>query len=57
MIMLGNKGDAPMGATPGQAMNMNVQTAPAPQQAKEQEYGQAPANMSDEEIRIEDIPF
>jgi hypothetical protein len=52
MIMLGNKGDSTGGS---QARPMST---PRPQASEAPvEQVQAPANVSDEEIRIEDIPF
>lgn len=55
MIMLGSKSDNVKSATPSPATA--VSTAPAPQADKPPEEVAAPAEISDEEIRIEDIPF
>lgn len=62
MIMLGNKGDSPVKMWSGTATTFT----PTPQttaQPSPQDYGggsqeiAAPSNVTDEEIRIEDIPF
>lgn len=58
MIMLGNKGDSPMSMSSGTTASFTPkQTSPSPQNSEPQQEIAAPANVSDEEIRIEDIPF
>ena len=65
MIMLGNKGDSPvkMSSQPSQSFGGQAGTEssaqPAPSFGGPQEEQQiaAPSNVTDEEIRIEDIPF
>jgi len=60
MIMLGNKGDSPVKMTSGTAASFTpAQPTTPPSQSfggQEQEIA-APSNITDEEIRIEDIPF
>ncbi len=60
MIMLGNKGDSGMKMTSGTATSFTptAQQSPSPEGfgGPKQEIA-APNNITDEEIRIEDIPF
>ncbi len=56
MIMLGNKGDNATKMTTGTATSFTPSQAPSRNAGPEQEIA-APSNISDEEIRIEDIPF
>ena len=56
MIMLGNKGDSATKMTTGTATSFTPSQAPSRNSGPEQEIA-APSNISDEEIRIEDIPF
>lgn len=56
MIMLGSKSDNPRSATPSPATAVNTSPATPPDDKPPEEVA-APANVSDEEIRIEDIPF
>lgn len=67
MIMLGNKGDSPVRMTGGTESSFtptqspagnSVQQSPTPESfgGPTQEIA-APSNVTDEEIRIEDIPF
>ncbi|MEK7500085.1 MAG: single-stranded DNA-binding protein [Patescibacteria group bacterium] len=63
MIMLGNKGDAPTKMTSGTSASFTPNQASAqPSQSfggasEESQQIAAPSNITDEEIRIEDIPF
>lgn len=58
MIMLGNKGDNATNMSTGTATSFTPKESVPREQVpmKDQEIA-APANVSDEEIRIEDIPF
>lgn len=56
MIMLGSKGDSSAQMSTGANSSFTPTQASAPSQAPQQEIA-APSSVSDEEIRIEDIPF
>ena len=58
MIMLGNKGDnaTKMTSQPSQSFGGQAGTESSAQPPQEQQIA-APSNVTDEEIRIEDIPF
>lgn len=56
MIMLGNKGDSGVQMSSGTSSSFTPAQTPSQQPPQPQEIA-APASISDEEIRIEDIPF
>ncbi len=57
MIMLGSKGESGMQMSSGTSSSFTPAQAPSQQQSAQPQEIAAPASISDEEIRIEDIPF